>query len=254
MVLLIAKYGNHYNPVAFRTDADVKRWFARNGIDFQRLVETCRDFNQSVPHFENLLGSTWTASKGVKLSKVDLETGAEEFGVEGPGTYTPLGYWASFEIAQKALGRAVQEISYSELQSAFVHGTASIEAYVNYRAERWNSRNPQQKLHDSRESKVRFDQKINDWIPVMSNGRKLNKSGVHWSDFLKVKALRDNVTIHPKASGYGTSYGDLAEKINLFRTGVAGLLVDLHLHFNEKIPSAIIRARYAPDVEVVSSE
>jgi hypothetical protein len=85
----------------------------------------------------------------------------------------------------------------------------------------------------------------------MTGSRKLNKSGADWRDFRILRAIRDDEAIHPKTSGYSFSYSELAQKINLFRTGIARLLIQLHLLFDEKIPRVIIRAAYAPDAEVV---
>jgi hypothetical protein len=62
------------------------------------------------------------------------------------------------------------------------------------------------------------------------------------------------VAIHPKSSGYSISFAKLAEQINFFRTGIARLLVKLHLLFEDVIPAKIIRAAYAPDVEFVQDD
>jgi hypothetical protein len=51
--------------------------------------------------------------------------------------------------------------------------------------------------------------------------------------------------------GFGISYSDLAEKMKLSRSGIAGFLFELHLVFRVTVPRAVIRAIYAPDVEVV---
>ena len=98
---------------------------------------------------------------------------------------------------------------------------------------------------------VRFDDKINLWIPKMAKGKKLDKSGVNWKDFRNLRSIRDNLAIHPKFSGHGISYSDLADKINSFRTGIAGLLIQLHILFDERIPGTIIRSAYSPNVEVI---
>ncbi|MHA2403773.1 MAG: hypothetical protein ACXADH_12330, partial [Candidatus Kariarchaeaceae archaeon] len=127
----------------------------------------------------------------------------------------------------------------------------SIEAYIIHRVELWNRDNPHDCLTDSPAHKVSFDDKVDVWIPKMTGGKKLDKSIRNWMHFLDLRKIRDHVSIHPKSDGFGSSFSDLAEKINIFRTGIAGTLIQLHLLFHEKIPAIIIRAFYAPEVEVV---
>ena len=71
----------------------------------------------------------------------------------------------------------------------------------------------------------------------MARGKKLDQSGNIWNTFVKLKKIRDDVTIHPKLSGFSISYSNLANNINLFKKGIARLLVDLHLLFGDDIPS-----------------
>ena len=251
MILMLARDSNHGENVTFKTDADVKRYLAQRDIDFQTLVEQCRNFNENVPYFENLIDSTWGISPGAKVALIDKQTGEEKFEVQGPGTISISTYWAHFETACKTITNAVERTSFSELQVAIVHGIASIEAYINHRVELWNRDNPQGRLIDSSTNKVSFDDKVDVWVPKMASGRKLDKSIQNWMHFLELRKIRDHLSIHPKSVGFGSSFSDLAEKINIFRTGIAGFLIQLHMLFNEKIPAIIIRAFYAPKVEVV---
>jgi hypothetical protein len=251
MIVAFARYGNHYYDVRFKSDADIKRSFSARGIDFEQLVERCRDPRETVPFFENLIGCAATPVGGATVSRVNLSTGETDLETKSPGKLVLYGYWATFETAVKALHRAIDEASYSELQSAIVQGVASIEGYINYRADIWNKQHPEEQLLDSRQNKVGFDDKIGDWIPKMTGGRKLYKGNQEWSHFRILRGIRDHHAIHPKVSGYSISFSELAEKINMFRTGIAGLLIQLHILFREKVPRVIIRAAYAPDVEVV---
>lgn len=253
MILLFAKHGNHDHNRDFRSDADVKRAFTRNGVDYDTLVMECRDFQKTVPFFENLVGST-ASSVGGSLARVDNETGATDMDTQGPGTIVLYAYWAKFEAAMDALDRAVAKNSYTDFQSAIVEGIASIEAYIQYKAESWNKHHPQQPLLDSSENKVRFDDKVTQWIPIMTAGKRLDRSTVEWNHFVMLREIRDDVAIHPKSASYSTSYAKLAEKINLFRTGITRLLMNLHLLFGDVIPARIIRAAYAPDVEFVPDD
>lgn len=251
MILLFAKHGNHYHSRSFKTDADVKRAFAQNGIDYEKLVMECRDFQKTVPFFENLVGSTMSSAGGSSLARVDNMSGVTDLDTQGPGTIVLYAYWARFETAIDALDRAVSKSSYSELQSAVVEGIASIEGYIQYKVEHWNKHHPQQALLDSAENKVRFDDKITKWVPIMTFGKQLERNTAEWQHFVMLRKIRDDVALHPKSSGYSISYPKLAEQINLFKTGIAWLLVKLHLLFGDIIPARIIRAAYAPDVEFV---
>ena len=250
LIQLVAKNGNHYHGMRLTSDADVKRAFQSSGYSYEQVVEDCRDFKNRVPIFENLLGSTWTVGEGAQLSRIDAATGKEDLKVTGPGTFTGAAYWGIFEQARHSLERAVELGSYADLQSAAASGIATIEAYITYRAEVWNSSHPDAKLIDSKDHKVSFDDKIDTWIPLMLNGTKLNKSGIEWAHYRQLRGIRDNVLIHSKQSGYSISFEDLAEAANKFRAGIAGLLVQLDLLFAEKVPSIIIRSSFLPDVEL----
>ena len=214
------------------------------------LVEKCRDPKENVHFFENLIGSTWTVSGGGKMSLVDLTT-EEEFSVQRPGIFTGLTYWALSEAACKARDRSIEECSHSDLQSAIVKGIASIEAYIQHRAAIWNKANPTDMLIDSQTQKISFEDKVKLWIPKMSKGVALDRGQRNWSDFIKLQKIRDKLAIHPKAQGYSVSLSNMVDEINILRTGVASLMIDLHLIFHEKIPRVIIRMRYFPDVEVI---
>ncbi len=253
MIVAMARFGNHYHRARFETEADVKRFLARDKYEFDDLVEKCRNWPEAVPAVENLIGSTFSVSAGATVSRVDAE-GNEDLTVVGPGTITMAGYWGIFEHAAKDLERAVENASNAELYSAITGGIAAIEGYLNHRAEEWNKRNPSDPLEDSFHSKISFEDKIDVWLPKMTVGRKLDKSTKNWADFKMLRSIRDNLAIHPKSSGYSTSYTELADRINRFRTGIAGLLVDLHKVFGQRIPATIIRGSFAPDVEVVSPQ
>jgi hypothetical protein len=250
MILMFAKHGNCGERLIFRTDADVKRYLAQRGIDFQRLVEQCRSFSENVPYLENLAGSTLTVSSGTKAAVVDRQSGEEKCAVEGPGEIALSTYWAHAETSVKSRTRAVEASSFSELQIAITNGIASIEAFVSHRAEIWNTSNPQDKLIDSFAGKVSFSDKIDVWVPKMTGGHNLDKSLRNWTDFQELRKIRDDVSIHPKASGMGTSYAELSKNLNLLKTGIGGLLIQLHLLFGERIPAVIIRLFFAPEVEV----
>jgi hypothetical protein len=253
MILLFAKRGNHNKNFRLNSDEDVRHVFEANGIDFNNLVEKCRNYPHPIPLFENLISSTAYSVGGSSLARVDRDTLSVDLQVDGPGTLSLYGYWSEFESAAAALERAIENLSYNDLLVATVHGIASIEGYVNYRAELWNKHNPANQLVDSKAAKISFDDKINIWIPIMTGGRKLDKGEAWWSDFKKLQSVRDDVAVHPKVSARGISYADLSKLINRFGTGIATFLLRLHMLFNDRIPATIIRAAYSPSVEVAES-
>lgn len=252
LIQTIAKWGNH--NFSFETDDEVKKFFRSRGHDYDQLVENCRNFPEPVLYLENIIGPTLAVSSGLKVSRVDLRTGKEDLDVQGPGMISMSTYWASYETAARHLKQAIKGISYAELQSAITDGIASIEGYINYRAQEWNKGNLDDLLLDSKKQKVAFDDKIDCWIPKMTGGKKLDKSVRNWSDFKRLQHVRDNIKIHPKDSGYSISHQELADLINRFRYGVSGLLIQLHQLFQERIPSIIIRSYFAPDIEVKEVE
>lgn len=252
MILMMAKFSKHSANANFRSDADVKRFFLSRHIDFQQVVENCRIFKNHVPFFENLVGSTWEIPEGGNAALVDKQTGEVKISIQGPGELSTSTYWHLFEYAIESRNKTVELSSNAEFQSAITKGIASIEAYFNYRAGIWNSDHHDVPLFDSSSHKVSFDDKIDNWIPQMTGGKKFDKSIRNWNDFKTLKQIRDNLYIHPKNSAYGISYKDLSELINLFRTGIAGILIQLHLLFNEIIPPIIIRGFYSPDVEIIT--
>jgi hypothetical protein len=253
LIQAFARYGNHDKLENFVSEAQVKRAFAINEIEYDELVEKCRDPAHHVPFFENLIGSTWTVSPGSSVSRVNLNTGEEDNKVDGPGLYAPDGYWATYETAHGALERAANNLSYGEALSALSSGIASIETFLRARVLEWNKNHPDDQLIDSRDTKVSFDDKIDLWIPKMT-GRKLDKSGKRWQAFKVARAIRDDHAVHPKEAGHAVQFARLVEIINLFANGIAGLLIDLHIHFKQKTPRIIIRDAYAPEAELVTEE
>jgi hypothetical protein len=236
LIMMMAKHSNNYvdihHKINLQTDDDVKRFFSARTGTFDELVEFCRDYKEPVPIVENLIGSLFVTNGTAIITS----------------TYHNL-----YESASKHLNEAIKNVSYSDLQSAITSGIASIEAYINRQVEIWNELNPNDQLIDSRNQKVSFDDKVEKWIPKIAGGKKLDKGLKPWPDFKRLRGIRDNVTIHPKESSFTKSVYEIAEGINMFRTGITGLLIQLHGLFGAKIPAIIIRNCFAPDVEVVET-
>jgi hypothetical protein len=142
MILAFVRYGNHMYQRDYPSDADVKRQFLRNEIDFDRLVEECRSPDRPVPHYENLIGSTWQAIGAVEVALVDRVTGDEDHVLTGSGIIAPDNCWAIFEAACEDIQCAVARASYMDLQGGIVRGIASLEAFINAEVDRWNKTIP----------------------------------------------------------------------------------------------------------------
>jgi hypothetical protein len=252
-IIIYGLFGDHHHEPRPTNGREVAVLLSSLGVNPNELAEKCRDYGQTVDMFENLVGATWvfSSSGGGKAGVVDRDTGEVIAEVQGSGTITLSTYQAHFETACKARDRAVQESSFADLQTAIVHGMASIESYIGELARIWNRRNLSDQLIDSRQRKVSLDDKFDIWIPKMSDGGKLIKSDQRWNDFVKLRKLRDDYAVHPKLGGQATSYIQLAEYINAFRWGMAGMIGQLHLIFRQRLPSVVINAFYMPDVEVV---
>ena len=241
------KYRNHVPQLVVPSDA--RRLVKRLGLDLKTLVRQNRT-DRPIPHFENLLldSRMWVNSAGVKL--VRRETGATVVESAGPGEIVISSYQAAFEDAQKALDRAIESRSSASALEAVASGASALEAYLHHRIDLWcEAGEARDKLADEKKA-LRFDEKVADVVPMLCGGRPLKKAR-NWSDYKTLMRLRNNKKVHPKLVSYGVSLDDVADSLNLFRTGIVGLLVDLHIHFSEPVPVRIIRAQYAPMVDVV---
>lgn len=255
LILMMSKYGD--NSYFLNKDSKVRRFFRKHGYNYEELIEHCRDFSQPIPLVENMLPSTsFIEAQGSKviISRVDGVTVRHDISFEGSGALTMFNYLASFETAYRALKRSISTGLPQEFLASCVNGVASIESYINFKAEVWNVEHQETKLVDTRRNPVPFDSKVDLWVPAMTQGKKLDKSIVNWPNFKRLRALRDNTAIHPKASGYGFSFKELAELINCFKTGISGILIQLHILFEDEIPSVIVRSFFEPDVKVAETK
>jgi hypothetical protein len=247
-----AMFGNHSKTFRPKSPREVQAYFLRKGVNTDKLVEESRNYKEPIPDFENLVRSTWrtslSGSGSVSLIDSDAET---VFEMKEPGLFIWSNYEAHFEAACDARDRAVTEDSYSAFHECLSQGFASIEAFFNAQAKVWNEQHPEDRLIDSRTQKVSLESKIDEWVPKMSGGRKIDKTGQVWNDFKTLKRIRDDSAIHPKLVGQGISYKEFAIQINAFRLGIAQLQANLHCLLGLPVPGAIINAIYMPDVEVV---
>jgi len=245
-----AMYGNHGNSFRPSSVQEVQQYFLQRGFNTNDLTEQCRSPQSCVPVFEKSVRSTWRTCGSGTVSLVDSD-GEVIHEMQGPGQFVWSDYEAHFEAACAARDRAVAEDSYSPFQECLSQGFASIEAFFNTQARTWNKQHPEDKLSDSRAFKVSLESKIDQWVPKMSGGAKVNKTDRVWRDFKTLKNLREEDAIHPKLPGHGIPYKDLAKHINAFRFGIALFLGKIHLLIGRPVPAVIINAVFMPDVEVV---
>lgn len=157
-------------------------------------ARVCKYFGISKYTLENLLGSTWQLTGGIATSI--SPTGKELISVSGSGELTQKAYWGCYEESQRQLKECICDQSYIKFQSALILGIAAIEAYINYRVSLWNEAHPQERLVASKKNKVSFDQKVDNWIPTMTNRKNFDKGTRNWQDFKYLRDIRDNTTIH----------------------------------------------------------
>jgi hypothetical protein len=188
-----------------------------------------------------------TGALGHLLGRVG--EGGEEFvaKVEGESGHVVLSeYLDSFENAAKELERSVKDNNHRALLTALSDGVASIEGYINYQAGRKGG----QQYSDSKQQMVSFETKIDEWIPQIT-GSKLDKGGVNWNHHNQLRNIRDDFQAHPKTHLYLTPYSEICRRMNLFRTGIAGLLFDLHVQFKDLVPAQIIHGYFLPEIQYV---
>jgi hypothetical protein len=221
----------------------------KQGACLTDIVEECRDTTQSVPIFENLIGSTWNV-KGATISRVNPETGQMEEVISGDGEVADADYWAIFEQADDTFQSSVENERYFEFLHAVTLGVASIESYLNYRVAYWNGANPENKISDQ-ERVSNIEYKIDRLVPLMTNGINVNKSGQEWQHFVNLKKMRNNQIIHTKSAYSAKTKTELKNEMNEFHNGIAGLLLHLHILFNASCPSRIIKAYYRAPVILI---
>jgi hypothetical protein len=78
--------------------------------------------------------------------------------------------------------------------------------------------------------------------------------GQCWPHFLRLKQVRDTEHTHTKSPALQITYYELCKLLNLFRTGIAALLLDLYVVFGDTVPSKIIKYAFHPDIKLVIAE
>jgi hypothetical protein len=131
-------------------------------------------------------------------------------------------------------------------------GIASIEAYVNRKAAEWNALHTNDPVRETRKQRVSLLDRVDIWVPKMT-GRGLDPTKPFRNDLAEIKKYRDRVAIHQKHTVAAVTLSELARLLNLFTTGIAIPLFNLHQIFQQACPSIVIRAAYAASVHVVAA-
>ncbi|MDQ3926963.1 MAG: hypothetical protein M3272_08285 [Actinomycetota bacterium] len=236
------------------SEEDVARFFAENGLDYQRVVEEER--SDHLAHVPLLwVSEPLSMNMGVPPGGyASIRDGTRDIAVlKGEsGRFVLVEYGDRFEQATKHLHRSIEGADNNDFLSCISDGISSIEAFLSYSTRRYGEGLPESIPTAKGSRRLTFDEKIDEWLPKMTRGRKLDKSGRNWSDFKELREIRDAFQAHPKTSVYGVSFRELCRRLNLFRTGIAGLLIDLHAVLRTSyVPEIVFRYAYLPDIEYV---
>jgi len=248
-ILAHAQFGNHQQNFRPSNEGELSTYFAQLGINFSNVIEECRDSSRTVPDFENTVRSPRLASgDGVTVigSPRDISVKAER-----SGHLMASSYQDHFEAACSARDKAVRQGSVAAFHECLSQGFASIGALLNTEVTRWNKRLTHSPLLAPEGCEMGLENKLTDWLPILSGDKQLDRAGHSWNDFKKLKKLRDEHAIDEKQSAHSMSYKKLARNIDYFRYGIAQILWDMHLLLGKPVPAAIINAVYEPDIEVV---
>ena len=220
MIMAMAKHASpefeRVSGYRFKTDADVKRFFADQGKNFNDVQLEYRHKDALLP-FENRLGGGWTYdSRGGSVSYQD-STGKHHLVGEGgqAGWFHVASYWALFDQAVEDLERTINSGVYRHFLSCTSNGVGSIEAYLGAKVETYNRKHPKKALIDSKQKKVSFDDRVNEWIPILT-GKRLAKNNQHWQHFKELRAIRDTQQAHSKESIMRGNYDELGPMLNRF--------------------------------------
>jgi len=249
LILDMARYGDNSHRIPHTaSEQDIAAWFEENKYRYSELITRLRSPGARVPLVENLIGPNWNlvaSTAGVVAATVQGPGGPSP-SISSSGSLSLSACYPSFDAAQKSLGRAIQGNSYQDLLQALASGFASLEAFVAQKASEWNTANASNLLSEPRNRT--FEEKVDEWFPIISRGRQYDRSRADWSMLQTLRKIRDKGAIHPSGVGYAVSDIELATIINNYQKGISETLFRFHLFFEMRMPCAIIRARYAPAV------
>lgn len=224
-----------------------------------QISELQKNPHRTIKWFENLLvGGTWEieASPGATVTHSFLVDGVEVSKSEVvEHAVLRQAHTSDFLAACNARDESIKNRSFDSFYTAISKGFSSIEAYFTLRVHVHNIKcgDPNKTLTEKRKSGgfVSLDEKIKEWLPVMTGVTLDIGKSPAWEDYKFLRNLRNDVVIHPKPGAGFTTIDELADGINRFRYGIGALMFLLHQAFGEPIQSSIIRAMRYPTVRVV---
>jgi hypothetical protein len=75
----------------------------------------------------------------------------------------------------------------------------------------------------------------------------------NWKHFEQIRDIRDERHSHPKGRVHDDADSQFCKRLNLFRTGIARLLLGLHTVTRRGAPPDIVKYAYLPDIEQVDN-
>ncbi len=255
LVITLAKRGDH--PYAARlksvSDLEVRGFLADHGYNFYKVVDACRHYPRpAVPLFETGEGVPEQPDE-VEMpqpSVIPQRGRGRLVGTgEGPGGIARTTYQGLFDLADRALLQTRNSLSgYQAFLAACSHGIGSLEAYLHYRAALWDPDQPEQALLYRPSEGPSLEYMIEVWVPRMT-GRRLDLDQADLASYQRLRELQERQSEHSPTSAQGASLQEFAQRIDDFR-GLAGILLQMHQHFDQQVPIQVIRAYFRPDTIV----
>ena len=251
MIFTFVRYGDHSNRA--KTDIlnnkQIELSFEQHGYNFKKLVTDARNWDGfTIPFFENLLTST-SYFHGGEAKVINERTGDVLAQAEGSGIIIRSDYEAKFESALKHKKLAIENQDIEEYYSCLSKAFSSIESYFYDKSNTYNY-SSKTKLVDTKESPSDLESKFKNWVPILTNGNRLDLSRSSWMLLLKHLKIRHDMAIHPKNISQGISYDNFAILLNEFRDGIAQIFFELQVLLGDKIKRSLIREIYSPDIYV----
>lgn len=249
-----AEHSKHHLIKDLNTNK-IELWFTQNGYEFNKLVSSIRNWDESIPLVESLIGPTFHIESNGSNSHTSIVDSSDNSysTLEGAGVINSSDYQAKIFAAAKHKQDAIRSASLEDFYSCLSKTFASMESYFYLKAYEYNKLNPNNVLVDNKETPVPLEDKIKSWIPIMTDDKSINISGKSWSLFKDQQKLRNDNAIHPKSIATACSYTDMAKLINNYRDGIISVFYNIHIAFGDKMKSKLIREAYFPDIYVEES-
>jgi hypothetical protein len=257
MLVAQVRYGqgqaHAWEQYDLNTEAGIKQQLTDRGHpDFDGLVEELRLRDAVLPLETHLFSEGWSVKLPPGKSFVALRQGGQEAArVQGEsGRIVATQYQERFNYSVRTLKRCTngEEADYGDLLSCFSAGLASIEGFVNYKAEPHRDKLPRGNKPDQ---KVSLDFKLDNWIPALSAGHPIDKRENYWQDFQEIRRIRNERESHPKTVAYPISSTIFCKQLNQWRTGIATMLLALHAKTGRLAPPELVKHAFLPDIEPI---